>query len=687
MAKSSQQKYSLRLAAEFLQAGSEDRRPAVAAYAYSQGGQLLAHADLDAKGKGQLDFAAAAAPTAVRVVLGPAPEGKQPSAPDELLRRGAMEQHLRLDSRETQVVNFQVYPDVWRYWLLGLCLVKGTVLKRVVRDGVSIDFPVCRATVEIYEVDPLWIVLPKLPADVLAHLREILAGTQPPLPLPGPGPVEIGIASTHRIDAPALAALHAASGNALRFAAISGSTQAFQQALIDHAALIRPLLCWLYPRFVTMQLIGTASTDECGHFRRYIFKSFNNPDQPDLYFKVTQRLFGFLDVTIYAPTPVACHTWWNYACGSEVTLYTTHPLAITCKPCLPVIAGNNWVLFMAVGNFPLSRIHGSGASLQGATNPTNLGLTDGGAPWGGTLRPRLEFDSALRDGLGVTYYRLSWKRDAEPATAYRPLIAAINRHYAHMVGTDLVLDAYQLGPQTKGSESALFEIPPTLPPAGQWSIADAVADTASGAFDTVAADGTPLLDGKVQLRVELFDAAGAPVDVATLGIDYYVPTSTDLSGTVQTEKASLLGLVSGNSMVITLHANNEQCTAGIDPPTIGASSADACCGTLVYDPGDNVSMSWQAAHPHGYASYNFGVVRGAQGVYSASGPVGAGSFSASRSVEQLLNDNLPAGCVEDGCTVAGFGENVYVIAAATDGWSRQSQYDASGTRAFVLKPA
>jgi hypothetical protein len=66
--------------------------------------------------------------------------------------------------------------------------------------------------------------------------------------------------------------------------------------------------------------------------------------------------------------------------------------------------------------------------------------------------------------------------------------------------------------------------------------------------------------------------------------------------------------------------------------------------------------------------------------------VAGGSFSAARTVNHLLNDNLPGGCVVGGCPVAGFSENLYVWASATDGWSRQSQYDASFVRAFVLAP-
>ena len=706
---------NINVSAPLLEPRGDEARPAAAAYAFSAGGAFLAQDGLDAKGQATLELSLGKAATGVRVLVGPASEDKSPQLED-LLRRGAQERHLRVEADVSKLrVELALPPDVWRPWFLNRCLVKGTLQKRVLRDGITVDMPVCNATVEIYEVDPIWIIIPKLPKDVLDRLRdvlvrpiplpdpppELLPGTFPgpflgPFPGPGPDPAPRAFSrvmsatpvsmDTHRVDAQAIAALPDAAGNSgLRFAAISGSDLAFRQALIDNAVLIRPLLCWFYPLFVTMSRVGTAVTDDCGHFRTTIFKSIFNPDQPDLYFRATQRLFGFFDVTIYAPTPIACHTWWNYVCGTEVSLFTSHPLAITCAPCPPIIAGDNWVLFMAIGNFPLSRIHGTGQAL-GAPTAQNLGLTDGESPWGGLLRPRLEFDNSLRDNLGVKYYRLSWKRDAEPVSAYKPLTASIGRHYAHMVGSDLVLDAYPLGPQTVGTEGNLFEIPPAIPPLGQWSIPDAVEDTASGKFNTVTADGTEILDGLVQIRVELFDTAGAAVNIGALGIRYFVPTSTDLSGTIHTVDAATMGLVSGNTMVITLRVNNEPCSASIAPPAIGGGVADPCCGVLHYAPSDTVTMAWTASHPHEFANYSFGVVRGISGVFSSSGPVAGGSFSASRTVFQLLNDNLPGGCVVGGCPVAGFSENLYVAATAIDGWSRQSQYDASFVRAFVLAP-
>jgi hypothetical protein len=65
-------------------------------------------------------------------------------------------------------------------------------------------------------------------------------------------------------------------------------------------------------------------------------------------------------------------------------------------------------------------------------------------------------------------------------------------------------------------------------------------------------------------------------------------------------------------------------------------------------------------------------------------PVSGSSSPITQTVDHMLNDNLPVGCAVDGCPVAGFSENLYVDAMATDGWSSELGYDASAVRAFVL---
>lgn len=725
----------VRIRTVLLDSQEAEAKPNAAAYAFSPGGHFLARQPLDAQGNATLRVPAGEEATSVRILIGPETEEKAPSL-TSLLRRGARERHLRIDpgGRDLEL-EFRILPDIWLCWLRGLCFVQGTLLKRVRSGGLDLDFPVCNATVEIYEVDPIHYILPRLPDSVLERFRGILLNPprppRPPLPDPPPfgsfppfppsdSPLEPPFprfemestaarflkgtsqspqrrASSGMGAESSLSPIASGSASApvlppeFQFAVRNAGLTQLRSLLADWADLIRPIICLYFPHLLTKQRIATAETDDCGHFHTFFFRGCNNPDQPDLYFRATQRFFGLFDITIYAPTPVACHTHWDYDCGTEVTLITRHPLALTCPPCPPVIAPENWVLVMAVGNYPLSRIRGTGETLQSTTDATTIGLTETNAPWGGLLRPRIEFDNRLRDNLGVRYYQVSWRKGF--SGNFTPLTGDVRRHYAHFVNGDLELTPYPLGPQTVNGVPNLFEIPPAVPPVGQWSTPDVIEDTSSAKFPTV--DLAPAAEhGKYQIKVDLFDGSGAPVDLAATGILFVVPTSTDLSGTVETVAASTLGLVSGNSFVMTLHIDNNPCNpALIDAPTLNGNPANDNCGVLEYGTSNSgaVVLGWKASHPNGvsaqgFASFSFSLFRGvnllsippATPTLPASGPalIGAGAFSDSQSVADLLG----------GCAIAGFSENLYVAAAAVDGWRRLSEYDTSAVRAFVLAP-
>jgi hypothetical protein len=696
----------VRVRVELAGAEAGQEKPKLAAFAYSPGGKLLDQAAVDQGGVAKLSLPVGREASAVRVLVGPASE-----APDffELRRRGAHEEHLRIEAKAAELtLATTILPDVWRCWLLGACVVRGTLYKRVTTGGLSVAHPVCNATVDIFEVDPLFLVLPKLPDWVIDRIRDLIVKPWPPrLPEP-PEPFELPMPATalaHRMDEPTVMALkEAASSSELRFLAQTGSRLQFEQALIDRAQLIRPILCYFYPQFVTMQKVATAQTNDCGHFQTLFFHGCNNPDTPDLYFKARQRLFGFFDVTIYEPTPIACHTHWNYKCGTEVSLFTSHPLAMTCSPCPGVDAGPNWVLFTAIGNTSLKAIFGGGAA--GAT-AGNWGLVNGGSPWGGVLRPRLEFDNSLREDLGVTHYQLSFRRGT--SGPFIPLTAPVSRHRAHVVvpGDPPVIEAYPLGPTYKvvgGETRALYEIPPATPPGGgQWVIANAVLDTENGEWDsTIHArglsyddDGNPVAgtvdeSGLYQLKLDLCDSAGNFVDIGAKNIRYVVPDSADLSGTIQTVLASNIAqpgggtLVQGDSLVLTLHVDNNHCWAGIGAPTTPSGSADPCCGVVPYAAGATVSMPYTAFHPHGFATHHFQLFRSATQILPTVSGV-TGSFSITQTVADMMSLALPAACAGNPpCTTAAFAENLKVYALATDGWGSYLGYNAEDNRAFAL---
>jgi len=409
------------------------------AYAYSSGGKFLTSAPLSEKGKGTLKFflSAVKEPRSIRILVGPRIMDKEVSI-SEIMRRNAEESSVRLEPGHlSKEIIVNILPDKILCWLSGLCLVQGTVLKTTSSGGISMDLPVLNAIVEIYEVDTIPILI-SLADDLIEKLRDIVLNPPkhvPPIPDPDPkfpppfGGIKIEpvVFSKSSSSSEMNIAMHAAkrtssetttmkdmsgSMDILTTKALTTNTAMFRQALIDHSILIKPILC-LFPWWpVKMDLIGTAMTDECGKFSKLIFLGCHNLDVPDLYFKVKQKIIPYFPpFIIYEPKPVRCHTYWNYQCGiQKVVLKVTSPLAITCPPCPPIIAPNNWVLFMAIGNLAVSRIHGASIPLVSSTTTDNLGLTDWDAPFGELLRPRIEFDNSLREDLGVKYYRVSYRK-------------------------------------------------------------------------------------------------------------------------------------------------------------------------------------------------------------------------------------------------------------------------------------
>lgn len=740
----------LRFQAEVLDVGKDETAPTLFAYTFGQSGKLLARTELK-EGQGELQLPELKEPENVRVLIGPHIEGEESTnILSTLTRLNAPDIAVRSD-QITEAIRIPVDRGLWLCWL-RFCTVRGTLLKRVITGGLHVDLPVCGAEVEIYEVDPVFVIFPKIPDFQLERIRDLIRKPWPPPPppeerFPGgipfppepPGPVPFLGAGTRMQRAP-VQARAMATGNlrnevlsimtelsgggeqvsgrenesaegqaqerlfdfpssdptevdaeealesvqALSLlpeikSAASASLSTFKSALLLHPELIRPLLCWIWPPAVNMQLVATATTDNCGKFRARFFRGCSS-DTPDLYFKAYRR-FGFFRIPIYRPLPVPCYTWWNYVCGSEVTLFTKSPFAMTCPPCKPVIAPPHWVLAMAVGNTSLVAVRGTSTDLQSTTNASNLGLTSGGAPFGGYIRLRFEFDNTLRTDLNVRYYQVRWRK-AGSGNDFIELTEDVWRHYAHMVGTTLMIEPYKLGPQPIGPTANLYEMPPAVPPVGQWSNPNPVVDTTSAAFPSIEFAPAGGGEGNYEFELTLFDAGGNAVNANTLGINYAIPTALDLTATIPTANASLLGLVTvSGRLIFQLHIDNNPCHAALAPPDIAGSTSADPCGLLRYEPGDSVTLHWTASHPNQFATFEHLVVKGATALpapITTSGTVtpAPGTHSDTHAVSALLGT----------CKIAGFAETVTAWAMATDGWSRQNQFDRSAIQAFALAP-
>ena len=728
---------NLKVSAHLLDQQPNQELPKGMAYAFSKGSKLLASGKLDRNGIANLNLPPSREAQSVRVLVGAVIDDDEVRL-SKVMRLGGEGQMIRIDPGVYQVnLDFHVIPSKYLCWLLSRCHVPGTVMKRVEIDGMPVDLPVCGVTVKVYEVDPIWIIIPRLPDIYIERIRDIIVegpippdGPFPPDPWPPDGPFpppppppvmtfDAGDAGFGGIASKAIAGYAAeaiprsiaSAPSELAMAAKSASTGHLRDALIKYPDFAKLLLCLYTPWGVTMDLVATATTDQCGHFQAAFFRGCKNPDTPDLYFKVIQHS-GPFTFTLYEPSPITCFTRWNYACGTPVSLYTTHPFARTCSPCPPIEPpepGLNWVAVMHIGNLPLSRIRGTSvdSGIQASDSTVNQGLcfispteagnaaTFDGRPFGGMLRLHLEFDNSLREDLGVHYYQVSWREG--DSGDFMPLIGEVHRHYSHEPtgATTPVFEVYSLGPQLVGTTPELFEIPPAMPPMGQWVVTDLAEDQTSAKFPTGHFIPEPA-HGKYQLKIDLYTAGGNLVNIDTTNIIYVVPEQLDLAADapVTTADAAALNLVTDDdgdgkkSFIMTVHVDNNDCTAAVAKAQLSLSEANDC-GVLEYDPddmGETVTMPYTAFHPNGFATYRFRLKRGITTLpFTQTGTATLpGTFSQTATVSALTGPypalGLPA------CPVAAFSEALHVWALATNGWSRLHAYDAFDHAAFVLAP-
>ena len=164
--------------------------------------------------------------------------------------------------------------------------------------------------------------------------------------------------------------------------------------------------------------------------------------------------------------------------------------------------------------------------------------------------------------------------------------------------------------------------------------------------------------------------------------------STNLHGPVPNLHTILLDFVdaAGNhieySTPLTILVDNNPCVATLSAVTLNGTPADAC-GILTYiaPSTDKVKMGFTASQPNNNATFAFYLIRGVTGVALPVVPPTSGPVNTAVSpITDTVNDLLGT------CKIAGFAEWIYVWATANNGWSRQSQYDASAAEAFVLSP-
>jgi len=340
-----------------------------------------------------------------------------------------------------------------------------------------------------------------------------------------------------------------------------------------------------------------------------------------------------------------------------------------------------WIMPWGVGGTRLDRIKPTGlVDYAGITN----------APFGWRLGLRHGYAAGIPNAT-IKYYRWLYRRQG--TAGWNELLESVKVHYVREQGGTTTFPVYTLGPQGVAGKN-LYEFRPANPPSfpgatTYWPTTDWFGDIYSGFFDT-----RTLADGKYELKLEVYKPDGTQAMPGT-DFQFIVPTGTAGGGTITTSPAPG-SAVQGGGYVFTLHVNNRQCGAAIDPPRLGGGSMTGPCGFLLYDPNvaetnnnAKVSISFHATHPEDFATFRFRIIRGytqavntsAEVVATTAAPFsgdGNGNFDNAFTRSQLLGPDCPE--------KAAFSLNLHVYAKATNGWSRLHRYDASDVRAFALAP-
>jgi hypothetical protein len=567
--------------------------------------------------------------------------------------------------------------DLSRFWWLCFCRVRGRVVKPVTSGGVTIDMPVCHARVHICEVDPIWLILERLPDRDIFRLRdELLEVIERPIPMPpeppwpvgpepGPGPIgpielgpiEIidrelegatlppGAEAGDRLEATVSFAetaersvgkpLSAQLSIESRVALTSPSAQSVRRSLIDNAVLIHPWICWwrwIWPWWWRCDEVAVVDTDDNGRFDVTI--SYPCDDQPDLYFWV-EYFINNAWTTVYAPWR-PCGTYWDFDCASEVTVRVTDPRVPYCDG--HDSPEGKVVVIKTIGNSTsISEILASAAGAREGLTVGEGGFGSLDSPFAGTLELRTDFGDALF-ASGVEKYQWSYRQIKDAAgnnvvDSWHVMTRQIVRHYRTFSGGNPIDLPYQLGPNA-GNFFEVWNAASSTTPVGNhlWQVDDAHEDVVSAFFETSSLDPTLTRNtsvpghhiddakaGRYELKLELFHADNSLVDWTAEGIGLFeADVAAPFGVNPMTTQASptehrFLG-PSGHTVGFRLVVHVDNSFCDAAIFDVtSGGSAAGPCGFIDYLPHATAHVSFLARHVHEYAVFWFNVVKGSSG--------------------------------------------------------------------------
>ncbi|MBP8822356.1 MAG: hypothetical protein KBH07_01775 [Flavobacteriales bacterium] len=676
---------------------------------------------------------------------------------------------------------YPVPASFWPYWSICWCTIRGKVVKTLLRNGISVDYPVCNAKVHVCEVDKLTLVLPTLPDLVYwrwrwewlhdLHLKEVIDFDVPfkdPRDLWPPAPVtrfiepfEAKDLTTHITEQQAglrfvkptgvqgnlrsMVKLRA-TGNAVlplnTIAAPRPSEDLIAAMLTDNIGQLRatitanvqlfhPYFCqwpWIWPYLYRCTEIGTELTDEHGRFD-ILYNRCTDEWQPDVYVWV-EYMVGGSYTTVYNPGR-ACHTHWDYTCGTEITVHLTDPRVPACGPS-PLLPGSG-IEFRRIGSSAfVQHVEQSGATvLRSGKVFRQTGLSDlvgGGnfSPFGATLPMKVNFTDGLL-AAGITHYQWKYKLK-ERATAGHHLPGGNGRTASadntlvpeadswHFIGQDVNIGYIDFETATNifhhkdhklGPVATVAQPTYTIP---QHDVIATVGAAPAGFqrfwemeefycafFDTIQLAPAGLYEVVMQLGKVM---AGGFVPVHMDQDFFQVPDYHDNSITIDAPPAFLFTegspLTKASGFKILVRVDNRNMEVGIYHAAVdngtGFTEATSNCGFLHYADAltSKVKLRFHARHPNDFGNFSFTVVRGLGNFVapaSASGDVAtdtSGVYTLAVPAQRIYEGLNNAADLLGGCPSAAFAESLHTDAWATNGTQVLEYLDRDALAAFAL---
>ncbi|WAC02469.1 hypothetical protein N7U66_01795 [Lacinutrix neustonica] len=369
-----------------------------------------------------------------------------------------------LSTIKSGTVEIQPIPEsLSQFWLYCKCRVTGKLSKWFNSGFVWENKAVCNAGVHICEIDHLRFWIHRIPDHIIAKIPDAILKPElikpVPRPFPDPPPFErldpavvgqtqaVNIFDTKsaKMKRQEITAQLPKLGSEIKQQLASGNLNTIRESIVNNYTLFHPWFClwpWWWPYFYRCKELAVVKTDANGRFDTSITYSCFG-DKPDIYIRVEYFINGEW-TTVYKP-PIPCHTYWNYACGTNINITITDP-RVPGDCCCNCPIGGDLVFLRTISHHTSVRHIQQTDHFQSppnqATAYNRIGLTDAGAtgdpgilesvvgdykrPFGGKPSFYMGFGSDLPN-TGIYHYRWSYRqlRSADlsaVADSFKPLI-------------------------------------------------------------------------------------------------------------------------------------------------------------------------------------------------------------------------------------------------------------------------